>query len=100
MQEASINLFSDKQITLPSSWIEELSFETTVGDANVFLLGFTDIIGYETDSLDVLHADNSGHTFLEILDNQLQALAIVFNNIASEAFIQKDNVDTRLFSQS
>ena len=54
MQEASINLFSDKQITLPSSWIEELSFETTVGDANVFLLGFTDIIGYEADSLDVL----------------------------------------------
>ena len=67
--------------------MEELSFETTIGDANVFLLGFTDIIGYEADSLDVLHADNSGHTFLEILDNQLQALAIVFNNIASEAFI-------------
>ena len=80
--------------------MEELSFKTTVGDANVFLLGFTDIIGYETDSLDVLHADNSGHTFLEILDNQLQALAIVFDNIASEAFVQKDNVDTRLFSQS
>ena len=80
--------------------MEELSFETTVGDANVLLLGFTDIIGYETDSLYVLHADNSGHTFLEILDNQLQALAIVFDNIASEAFIQKDNVDTRLFSQS
>jgi len=99
MQEASINLFSDKQITLPSNWMEELSFETTVGDANVLLLGFTDIIGYEADSLDVLHADNSGHTFFEILNNQLQALAIVFNNIASKAFIQKDNVDTRLFSQ-
>ena len=80
--------------------MEELSFETTVGDANVFLLGFTDIIGYKTDSLNVLHADNSGHTFLEILDNQLQALAIIFDNIASEAFIQKDNVDIRLFSQS
>ena len=80
--------------------MEELSFETTIGDANVFLLGFTDIIGYETDSLYVLHADNSGHTFLEIFDNQLLALAIVFNNVAGEAFIQKDNVDTRLFTQS
>ena len=67
--------------------MEELSFETMAGDANVLLLGLTDIIWYEADSLDVLHADNSGHTFLEIFDNQLLALAIVFNNIASEAFI-------------
>ena len=51
--------------------MEELSFETTVGDANVLLLGFTDIIGYEAYSLNVLHSDNSGHAFLEILDNQL-----------------------------
>ena len=66
----------------------------------VSMFGIIAIIGYETDSLDVLHADNSGHTFLEILDNQLQALAIVFDNVAGKAFIQKDNVDTRLFSQS
>ena len=52
-----------------------------------FLLGDANIVGNQTDFLDLSNTDNRGHAFFEVLDDQLLAILVIFYNVTCKTLI-------------